>query len=70
LKEHSTSKVGGYFDARGICLRSGFHCAPSAHKKLGTGDEGAVRISIGWNNTKKEAVHFLSSLWNANKEIK
>jgi len=66
----STSKLGNYFDTHGVCLRSGFHCAPMAHRKLQTGSEGAIRISIGWNNTKKEAVSFLCSLYRVIKELK
>lgn len=31
---------------RGICLRSGLHCAPLAHKSAGTLDTGTVRISF------------------------
>jgi len=30
-----------------IALRSGYHCAPLAHKALGTWDTGAVRVSFG-----------------------
>lgn len=39
---------------KGICVRSGFHCAPFAHKKLKTGEYGAVRLSLGKNNTMNE----------------
>ena len=35
----------------GICVRSGLHCAPLAHKALGTLPGGAVRFSIGFNNS-------------------
>lgn len=31
----------------GFCLRGGLHCAPLAHKKLGTEDTGALRFSPG-----------------------
>lgn len=34
----------------GIYVRSGLHCAPLMHKKLGTLPEGAIRISFGRNN--------------------
>ncbi len=40
--------VGDYLAKRGIAVRCGFHCAPFAHKKMGTDDDthgGAVRIS-------------------------
>ena len=31
----------------GICARSGLHCAPLAHRALGTAPEGTVRLSAG-----------------------
>ena len=39
----------------GICVRSGLHCAPLIHKTLGTDKRGLVRVSIGCDNTLKEA---------------
>ena len=41
-------------NTKGICTRSGFHCAPLAHKALHTASDGALRISIGFFNTEKE----------------
>ncbi len=38
----------------GIMTRSGMHCAPSAHRTLGTFPEGTVRFSFGHYNTKEE----------------
>lgn len=49
----------------GVCVRAGLHCAPLAHKKLGTLKTGAVRASIDFNNTKHEIDYFA----NAVKEI-
>ena len=37
-----------------IATRSGIHCAPLAHQTLGTLEQGAVRFSIGYFNTKEE----------------
>ena len=54
IKNFDCSEVGSYLSSRGICVRSGIHCAPLAHKTIGTGENGAVRISFGYNNTKKE----------------
>ena len=31
---------------RGICLRSGLHCAPLAHRSAGTLDTGTLRMSF------------------------
>lgn len=35
----------------GIAVRSGLHCAPDAHKSLGTGGRGAVRVSLSVLNS-------------------
>lgn len=41
-------------DRAGICCRAGLHCAPLAHRQLGTFPEGAVRFSLGILNTETE----------------
>jgi len=38
----------------GILTRCGLHCAPSAHKTLGTFPQGTVRFSHGWYTTPEE----------------
>ena len=38
----------------GIAVRSGLHCAPLAHRSMGTLQGGAVRFSVGWNNSSEE----------------
>ncbi len=38
----------------GIMTRVGLHCAPAAHRTLGTFPEGTVRFSFGWWNTKEQ----------------
>ncbi len=45
-----------------ICVRSGFHCAPIAHKKLDTGHHGAVRLSIGKKNSFKECERLIQAM--------
>ena len=38
----------------GILTRCGLHCAPLAHRNLGTFPRGAVRFSFGHWNTEEE----------------
>ena len=38
----------------GILTRCGLHCAPSAHKTLGTFPQGTVRFSHGWYTAAEE----------------
>lgn len=35
----------------GIAARAGLHCAPWAHRTMGTVDCGAIRLGVGWGNT-------------------
>ncbi len=49
-------------NARGFALRAGFHCAPNAHKTLGTYETGGVRLSLSKFNTRREIERFLSAL--------
>ena len=45
-----------------IITRSGYHCAPLAHKALGTGDTGSLRISFGHFTTIQEIDQLLTGL--------
>lgn len=38
----------------GILTRCGLHCAPNAHKSLGTFPRGTVRLSVGWANSEDD----------------
>lgn len=49
-------------DEYGIMTRVGLHCAPSAHKTLGTFPEGTVRFSFGHANSENEADAALKAL--------
>ena len=46
----------------GILTRCGLHCAPSAHKTLGSFPEGSVRFSTGWANTEADIGAALSAI--------
>jgi len=46
----------------GIQTRCGLHCAPAAHKTLGTFPRGTVRFSPGWFNTKGEMQAVLAAV--------
>jgi selenocysteine lyase/cysteine desulfurase len=38
----------------GVLTRAGLHCAPEAHRIIGSDETGAVRFSIGWNTTEQQ----------------
>lgn len=46
----------------GIKTRCGLHCAPSAHRTLGTFPRGTVRFSLGYFNTEQEVVYALDAI--------
>jgi cysteine desulfurase family protein len=46
----------------GIMTRSGMHCAPSAHKTLGTFPRGTVRFSFSHFNTRDEITYAIDAL--------
>ena len=47
-----------------IFARSGYHCSPLSHKKLGTAETGGIRISFGYHNTLKELDKFYNVIKN------
>lgn len=52
-------------DKYAIATRVGLHCAPHAHKTLGTYPTGTLRFSFGWHNTAAEVsvtLHALSEV--------
>ena len=53
--------LAGELDRRyAVLARPGLHCAPEAHRVLGTEPTGALRFSLGWASTDEEvnrAVH-------------
>ena len=46
----------------GIMTRVGLHCAPSAHRTLGTFPTGTIRFSFGWWNTEEDVAAALAAL--------
>lgn len=46
--------LAGGLSRRGICVRSGMHCAPTAHRSAGTLDTGTVRLSFSPFNDARQ----------------
>ena len=67
--ERDVSEVAYLLDKNyGIMTRVGLHCAPSAHKTLGTYPTGTIRFSFGYFNTEEEVLFAVKALeellWN------
>ena len=58
VKDYTSSHVADFLDKQGFATRSGYHCAPLIHKKLGTVERGAVRVSFSYFNKENE-IHAL-----------
>lgn len=55
-------------DKFGIMTRVGLHCAPSAHKTLGTYPQGTIRFSFSWWNTREDIEAAVNALEILTKE--
>lgn len=66
--EIDMSQVAWQLDSEyGVMTRVGLHCAPNAHKTLGTYPAGTIRFSFGAENTEEEldfAIHGLKKILN------
>lgn len=69
IKNYSSTEVADYLNNHGIAVRSGLHCAPLAHKFLGTEKTGAVRISLNHFNKKCEINKLIKTLKKLNNSL-
>jgi cysteine desulfurase family protein len=59
----SPSEVGFKLDDEfGILSRVGLHCAPAAHKTVGTFPDGSVRFGIGYFNSHEEVDYVINAV--------
>ncbi len=58
----ASEEIAFLLSQRGICIRAGLHCAPIAHKALGTIDTGAVRASISHFNSGEDIDTFIREI--------
>ncbi len=55
-ERHDADQIAFLLDKQyGVAVRAGLHCAPWAHRTVGTLDCGALRLGIGWS-TREEHV--------------
>lgn len=63
LRGHDPLDVAYILDeVYGIMVRAGLHCAPLAHRTIGTFPEGTVRLSVSYFNTRDEIDYVLECL--------
>lgn len=67
--KHELAEIAAALDERfGISTRVGLHCAPAAHKTLGTFPTGTIRFSFGFFNTEEDVDCAVSALGTLTKE--
>lgn len=66
----SSGEVADYLSRNSVAVRAGFHCAPTAHRQIGTEEEGTVRVSPAVFNRSYEIDKLLSLLKNIKKKEK
>jgi len=59
---YSSDNIGRILSDRDIAVRSGLHCAPDAHRFLGTFPSGTVRFSVGYFNTNDDFAQLKDAL--------
>lgn len=70
IKDADSSEVSYILDDEyDIAVRPGLHCAPLAHKSIGTFVQGVVRFSFGPFNTHDEIEHAIKALKEIAKEV-
>ncbi len=63
VEGRDSAEVADDLESRyGIMTRVGLHCAPSAHRTIGTFPQGAIRAGIGYFSTEEEAKYLIQSL--------
>lgn len=62
LEGMSSEAVAQMLSERGICVRGGLHCAPWAHRAMGTLDGGTVRTSFSYFNSEDDVIALASAL--------
>lgn len=63
----ASADLSAALDSRyGICVRAGLHCAPAAHRAMGTFEGGgAARMSVGVYNTDEDVDAFVNAIREA-----
>ncbi|MGL5353675.1 MAG: aminotransferase class V-fold PLP-dependent enzyme [Clostridium sp.] len=70
IKNMDTAELSFELDnTYGIKNRSGLHCAPLAHKTIGSYPTGAVRLSLSYFNKKAELDYTLKAISDISKSI-
>lgn len=62
IRDRYSADVAELLGNMGIAVRAGLHCAPMAHRRLGTVDIGTVRVCCSAFNTRQEAARLVEAV--------
>ena len=66
-----TGAVATWLDReRGICVRAGLHCAPAAHRRLGTFPSGSLRAGVGPFTTESDIGALVDAVGSAVEDLR
>lgn len=58
----SSDSAGNIFDRQGIAVRTGLHCAPLAHRFMGTYPAGTIRFSVNYFTSEEDFGQLIEAL--------
>ena len=62
IEGNSSDSAGNIFDRQGISVRTGLHCAPLAHKFMGTYPAGTIRFSVNYFTSEEDFEQLIEAL--------
>lgn len=57
-----SDSAGNIFDRQGVSVRTGLHCAPLAHKFIGTYPAGTIRFSVNYFTSEEDFEQLIEAL--------
>ena len=67
LRGADSIEIADLLNQKGICVRAGLHCAPSAHRRIGTLQRGTVRVSFSAFNNQGDVAAFCLAVSDISK---
>lgn len=63
----TSNETAQFLDRNGVAVRAGLHCAPSAHKRMDTLENGTVRVSVSAFNSVNDILRLCELIKNVKK---
>lgn len=62
IDDISSDSAGNIFDRQGVSVRTGLHCAPLAHRFIGTYPAGTIRFSVNYFTSEEDFEQLIEAL--------